>query len=153
MIDTNAPVRTAYYTALNGLVSVVIPEQGTTAQVIPVHSMTPVSTTYPYIYIGNQSDDGDVETKTRDNKFATEHLIEVIIVDGFRLADENQSYKTIDDIANIVLGLVLSGTPLTFVGIGNIVTEFDSGEYDVTLNDTHLVITRKIVIKHLLSQN
>lgn len=152
MIDTSAPVRTAYYAALNGNVTVTIPVLGST--VVPVYSHVPDATTYPFIYIGNQTDQGgDIETRTKGNRYATEHLIEINIVDGFRTAEDNASNKTVDDIANEVLGIVLSDTPLTFTGLENVTTTFESGSYDEERNDTHLVIVRTIVVRHLLSQN
>ena len=152
MIDTSAPVRTAYYAALNGNVTVTLPVSGST--VIPVYSHVPDNVDYPYIYLGNQSDEGgDVETRTKENRYATEHLIEIKIVSGFMTSEDNASYKSADDIANEVLQIVLADTPLTFTGIENVTTSLESMSYEVDRNDTHLVIVKEIIIKHLLSQN
>jgi len=157
MIDTSAPVRTAYYTALNGHVTVTLPAIGDVAAgatVIPVYSHVPDAVVYPFIYLGNQSDEGgDVETRTKDNKGATEHLIEIKIVSGFLTSEDNASFKSADDIANEVLKIVLASTPLTFVGLGNVTTSLESMSYDVDRNDTHLVIEKTIVIRHLLDQD
>ena len=153
MIDTYSAVRTAYYTALNGNVTVTLPVAGST--VIPVYSHVPDSADYPYIFLGNQIDSGgdDVLTRTKDNRYATEHLIEIYAVTGFRTADDNGSYKVADDIANEILQIVLADTPLTITGVENVTTNYDSGTYEVERNETHLVISRQIVMRHTLSQN
>ena len=153
MIDTFAAVRTAYYTALNGNVTVTLPVEGAT--VIPVYSHVPDSAVYPYIYLGNQIDQGgaDIETRTKDNRYATEHLIEIYAVTGFRTADDNGSYKVADDISSAILQLILTDTPLTITGVENVTANYESGTYEVERNDTHLVIARQIVMRHLLSQN
>ena len=153
MIDTFSPVRTAYFSALNGNVSVTLPISG--ASTIPVYSHVPDDTDYPFIYIGNQSDTGgeDVATRTKDNKNATEHLIELYVVHGTRSADKNFSYQVVDDITDAVLQLVLSGTQLTFTGLENVTASYEGGTYEVEKNDTHIVASRQIVIRHLISQS
>lgn len=153
MIDTFKPVRTAYYAALNGAVTVDVPGSGST--VIPVYSHVPDAIDYPYIYIGNQSDTGgaDIETRTKGNRYATEHLIELYAVTGFRTADDNATKRVADDIADEILQIVLADTPLTFTGVENVTASYEGGTEEVERNDTHLVIVRQIVIRHLLSQN
>ena len=151
MIDTFKPVRTAYYAALNGNVTVTVEGAST---VIPVYSHVPDAADYPYIYIGNQSDTGgDVETRTKGNRYATEHLIELFAVTGFQTADDNATKSIADDIASQVLQIVLSDTPLIFTGVGHVTASYEGGTEETERNDTNLVITRQIVIRHLLSQN
>ena len=152
MIDTFKPVRTAYYAALNGNVTVSVEGVST---VIPVYSHVPDNTDYPYIFIGNQSDRGgsDIETRTKGNRYATEHLIELYAVTGFVTADDNATKSIADNIASAVLQIVLSDTPLTFTGVGNVTASYEGGTEETERNETNLVITRQIVIKHLLSQN
>ena len=151
MIDTGAPIRTSYFDALDGLVSVTLPIVGVT--IIPVFSIVPDGTAYPFILLEDQSDrGGDVETRTKDNKNATEHLFTIKIVSGFKTAVDHGSYKIVDDITTALLLLVLPATPLTFTGLENVTQSIESIDYERERNDTDLVITKIIVIRHLISQ-
>jgi hypothetical protein len=152
MIDTNQPILTAYYTALNGNVTVTLPVLGST--VIPVYSFVPDDVDYPYIVFSDQSDSGgDVETRTKDNQGASEHLFTIQVVTAFRTSEDNASYKVAQDIADEVLQIVLTSTPLTFTGLENVTASLESYETETERNETHLLITKTIVIRHLLSQS
>ena len=157
MIDTSAPVRTAYYAALNGNVTVTIPSpsDGTaTATVIPVYSVVPDDVAYPYILLAEFQDTSPGEARSKENKNATDMLVNILIVTATVTAEDNAGYKVADDISGVILGLVLGSTPLTFTGLENVVTNLEDMRYpQVERNDTHLVIVKQIIVKHALSQS
>ena len=152
MIDAAAPARTAYYAALNAAVTVTLPIDGST--VIPVYSVVPDGVDYPYILLAEFQETGDGEARSKDNKGATDMLVNILIVTATETAEDNAGYKVADDIANEILGIVLAATPLTFTGIDNVTTVLEESSYpQVERNDTHLIIVRQLIIKHILSQS
>ncbi len=158
MIDAAAPVRTAYYAALNTAVTVTIPADDVratpTSTVIPVYSAVPDGVAYPYILLAEFQETGDGEARSKDNKNATDMLVNILVVTATRTAEDNEGFKVADDIANVILGIVLGSTPLTFTGIDNVTTVLEESTYpQVERDDTHLVIVRQLIIKHILSQS
>ena len=159
MIDTSTPVRTAYYNALNGNVSVVIPANigtgvSTGLAVIPVYSVVPDDVDYPYILLAEFQDTGNGEARSKENKNATDMLVNILVVTATVTAEDNAGFKVADDISNAILGLVLGSTPLSFTGLENVVATLEDISYPtVERNDTHLVIVKQIIVKHILSQS
>ena len=151
MIDASAPVRTAYFAALDGNVQVTLPIDGVTT--IPVYSIVPDDVDYPYILLAEFQETGEATARSKDNKNATDMLVNILIVTATITAEDNAGYKVADDISNEILGLVLGSTPLTFVGIENVVANIEEITYpQVDRNDTHLVIVKQLIINHVLSQ-
>jgi len=150
MIDVSAPIRTSYYSALNGNVTVTLPIDGSTT--IEVYSQVPDETAYPYISIADITEEGAGEAMTKDDPYATDVLVSLIIVTAFQTSEDNAENKIADDIANAILAIVLAATPLTFTGLKNKISILEESEYDTARNDTHLVIARKLVIRHVIGQ-
>ena len=152
MIDTSAPVRTAYYNALNTAVTVTLPILGST--VIPVYSVVPDDVDYHYILLAEFQDTGPGEARSKENLNATDMLVNILIVTATVTAEDNAGFKVADDISNVVLGLVLGSTPLTFTGLENVTAAIEDISYPtVERNDTHLVIVKQLIVKHALSQS
>jgi len=152
MIDTSAPIRTAYYAALNGAVTVTLPIKGST--VIPVYSVVPDDVDYPYILLAEFQNTGPGEARSKENLNATDMLVNILIVTATRTAEDNAGFKVADDISGVILGLVLGSTPLAFTGLENVGTNLEDMSYpQVERNETHLVIVKQIIVKHILSQS
>ena len=147
MIDTGLVVREAYMSALDG--NIVVDSAN-----IPVYDMVPDDESYPYVVLWNQEESGgDVLTRTKDNKNASELFVTLRIVTGFQNGIKHGGKKLADQIAAEVLSLLLGGTYLTFDGLENVSQVLDSTTYEQTRTDSHIIIVKEIVINHLLSQS
>jgi len=147
MIDTGLPIREAYDTALDGNITV-------NSNNIPVFDRIPDDQDYPYIVLfGQEETGGDVETRTKDNKNASEVLFEIHVKTGFKGGNVQGGKKLADQISAEILLIVLASTPLTFAGLENVTSVLDSTSYDQEQTETHRVITKEIVIRHLISQS
>jgi len=146
MIDTGLPVREAYFAALDG--NIVVDSTN-----VPVYDQVPDTTAYPFVVLFGQDEvGGDVDARTKDNKNASEISFEIHIVTGFQGGDKKRGKKFADQIGAEVLLLVLGATRLTFEGVENITTSLESMRYEIDKTDTHTVITKEIIIRHLISQ-
>lgn len=150
MIDIKGPIKAAYYAALNGNVTVTLPVDGST--VIPVYTIAPDETSYPYILIADVSEIGEGEAMTKDSPYATDALVTLLIVTAFETSEDNESFTVADDIANEILQLVLTATKLTFTGLSHKYAALESSDYETERTESHLIVVRQLVIKHILDQ-
>lgn len=141
MINTGDIIMKAYLNALSDISA-------------PVFFSVPASDNFPYVLIENINERGgeDVETRTKDNRNASEVDIVLQVVTGFQAGG---GAKAADAIATEILAIVLPTDPATrldFSPINNVTASLESSTYDREFNDTHQIIIKAITIKHLLSQ-
>lgn len=94
MRDTGLPLRTAYYSALNGNITI-------NGRVVPVYDGAPSNAVYPYILLSTQDSSEGIGCR---NATATEDTILIDIVTGFQ--GNSGGKKQGDQIADQVLQIV-----------------------------------------------
>jgi hypothetical protein len=144
MKDASTIIRSAYYTALNNVVTL-------NSASVPFFDQVPSNTAYPYMYV---SDFTCVEETTKDF-FGWNATI--TIVAAMKYAANFGGQSDIDNIAgqieNIVRGSTTSSQPLSFApNFQNVITELDQSNFFKTEVADGIVFYRTLKFRHRIQQ-
>jgi len=144
MKDASAAIRTAYYTALNNVVSL-------NSSPVPFYDQVPSGTTYPYMYV---SDFTCTEETTKDY-FGWNATMTVVA--AIKYSANYGGESDIDTIANQIENIVRGGTtqsqPISFLpDFQNVITELDQSNFFKALAPDGIVFYRTLKFRHRIQQ-
>lgn len=137
MRDTILPLRTAYFSALNGNLTL-------NGQNVSVYNDVPEDATYPYVILSSQDSASFLNTKACDN---TEDYVLIDIVTGFVKGGGN---KDADLIASQVLNIVPS---IQLEEFQNVKTTKVSDATLQEVTSSHKIFRRLIRFRHFIHHN
>lgn len=144
MKDTAKAIRTAYYSALNNVVTL-------NSSPVPFYDQVPSGAAFPYMYV---SDFTCVEETTKD-VFGWNATITIVAAMKYTANYGGQS--DIDNIAgqieNIVRGAATTSQPLSFLpDFMNVITELDQSNFFKVEAPDGIVFYRTLKFRHRLQQ-
>jgi hypothetical protein len=144
MKDCATTMRSAYYTALNNVVTL-------NANPVPFYDQVPSDSAYPYIYV---SDFTCVEETTKD-VFGWNATITVVAAMKYPANYGGQSDidKIAGQIENIVRGTSTTSQPLSFLpDFQNVITQLDQGNFFKVQVVDGVVFYRTLKFRHRVQQ-
>ena len=144
MKDSSKSIRTAYYNALNNVVTL-------NSLPVPFYDQVPSNTAYPYMYVSGFT---CVEETTKD-VFGWNATITIVAAMKYPANYGGQS--DIDGIAeqieNIVRGAATTSQPLSFApGFQNIITQLDQGSFFKVSVADGIVFYRTLKFRHRIQE-
>jgi hypothetical protein len=144
MKDPATAIRTAYYNALNNVVTL-------NSSPVPFYDQVPSNAAYPYMYV---SDFTCVEETTKDN-FGWNAT--VTIVTAMKYPANYGGQSDIDNIAgqieNLVRGANTTSQPLSFLpNFQNVITEMDQSNFFRAQVPDGIMFYRTLKFRHRIQQ-
>ena len=143
MKDPSGLIRTWLYGVLNTKVSY----KGST---VPVYSIAPKDTTMPYILLGQQSGDAEINESTKDTWITRQSFTIDIYTSG---KGNRTSYVPLNTISDSVIKLVRTRSDITITGFNVVSLVVDSILTDVMDFGTKIVLIKIINITLIMEES
>lgn len=136
-------LQTAYFTALNGQLSV-------GGSNVPVFDVVPPDTDYPYVVLTGQN---VIETNFNTDKRITEIVTDVDVVTGFDGSFGGK--KQMFDISDQVIGIIrkVPGSYLSLQGFTMLTSTLDSTVSIQEQSETNVLFINRLRFRHKIQEN